>query len=88
MVCLSIKTALEASFRGLPLKGKNIPLPEGFKGLVFTETNQHDDEESERNFFLKNKFTDITYWNYDKLPSSNDAFVSALDWIQISEAVS
>ncbi|KAL1458753.1 hypothetical protein WDU94_008871 [Cyamophila willieti] len=83
----SDENGLEASFRGLPLKGKVIPVPEGYKGLVFTETNPNQIEDNQRNFFLKNKFTDITYWNYDKLPSSNDAFVSALDWIHISDVI-
>uniref|UniRef100_A0A8D8LW64 Ribonuclease H2 subunit C n=1 Tax=Cacopsylla melanoneura TaxID=428564 RepID=A0A8D8LW64_9HEMI len=83
----SDESGLEASFRGLPLKGKVIPVPEGYKGLVFTETNPNQIEDNERNFFLKNKFTEITFWNYDKLPSSNDAFASALDWIHISDAI-
>ncbi|XP_008479554.1 ribonuclease H2 subunit C [Diaphorina citri] len=84
----SSDNALDASFRGLPLKGTSISVPDGFKGLIFTETNQHQAEDDERNFFLKDNFNKITYWNYDKLPSKNDAIVSALDWIHISQAVS
>lgn len=85
---LKFPSALDASFRGLPLKGTSISVPDGFKGLIFTETNQHQAEDDERNFFLKDNFNKITYWNYDKLPSKNDAIVSALDWIHISQAVS
>ncbi|XP_076176414.1 ribonuclease H2 subunit C isoform X2 [Ptiloglossa arizonensis] len=35
----------------------------------------------------KGTFSYFTYWNYDKLPSKNDALVAAIDWIDIAEAL-
>lgn len=61
-------------------------LPEGYCGYVLrkgrggtSESRVHDIDQS---------FKKITYWNLDRIPSQNDAIVSALDWINVSKAVS
>lgn len=78
---------LQTSFRGYPLEGTTVVVPEGYKGITFFEYKKPDAEGVERNLHSTGIFTQFTYWNYDKIPSKNDAFVAALDWIDIAEAV-
>lgn len=62
-------------------------LPEGYKGLVLEERIQRSDDQ-ERTLFVTKTFNEITYWNWDKTPTQNDVFLSAMDWIDIAKAVS
>lgn len=78
---------LTTSFRGYPLEGRTVSLPQGYVGFVLHETKNLESESSERNLFATGKFSKFTYWNYDKLPSKNDALVAALEWIDIAEAL-
>lgn len=68
--------------------GQDIALPNGYKGLVVQETKQPLVENVDRTLHASHVFDKITYWNWDKMPSANDPFISALDWIDIAEAVS
>lgn len=77
-----------SSFRGYPLQGKKITIPSGYKGITFLERKKPEVENVERNLYSTGTFSSFTYWNYDKLPSKNDALAAALDWIDIAEAVS
>ncbi|XP_050296686.1 uncharacterized protein LOC126736392 isoform X2 [Anthonomus grandis grandis] len=61
---------LTASFRGYPLKGKKLDLSEGYVGLVLHESVKPTREKDERKFHVVNKFNQITYWNWDKIPTS------------------
>lgn len=78
---------LAASFRGYPLKGKKVDVPEGYVGVVLHESIRPTREKDERKFYVVNKFKDLIYWNWDRIPSKNDAFLKALDWIDIAEAL-
>ncbi|KAK3925149.1 Ribonuclease H2 subunit C [Frankliniella fusca] len=77
----------KASFRGRPLHGEEISLPAGYRGLVVQEAKQPLVENVERTMHVSNMFDRLTYWNWDKIPSANDPFISALSWIDISEAL-
>ncbi|XP_011304801.1 ribonuclease H2 subunit C [Fopius arisanus] len=77
----------DASFRGHPLQGRILTVPEGYKGLIFYEQKKPANPADDRKFVSTGGFSKFTYWNFDKLPSKNDAIVSALDWIDIAEAV-
>lgn len=77
-----------SSFRGYPLHGKEVSVPEGYKGLTFFEYKKPHNDDEERNIYSTGKFDKFTYWNYDKIPSANDSLISALNWIDIAEAVS
>ncbi|XP_015123723.1 ribonuclease H2 subunit C [Diachasma alloeum] len=77
----------DASFRGHPLHGKVISVPEGYKGLILYEQKKPANPKEARKFVSTGGFSKFTYWNFDKLPSKNDAIVLALDWIDIAEAV-
>jgi Ribonuclease H2 non-catalytic subunit (Ylr154p-like). len=67
--------------------GKVVILPKGYKGIVAQETMKPMKEGAERNIHVMHTFTSFMYWNWDKPPSLNDALLSALDWIDVSEAV-
>jgi hypothetical protein len=69
------------------LKGKVIPLQNGYRGIVAQETVIPMTEGAERNIHVTHTFKSFTYWNWDKPPSLNDALLLALDWIDVSEAV-
>jgi len=51
-----------------------------------SESSNCSGEDTQLN--LTNKFNEITYWNLDCNPSSNDKIVQAMKWIDISQAVS
>lgn len=77
----------ECSFRGYPLQGKIVTVPSGYKGMTFVESKKTDTENKNRNLYRTESFSKLTYWNYDKVPSKNDALTAALDWIDIAEAL-
>lgn len=76
-----------SSFRGYPLQGKKIQIPNGYKGITFFEHKKPDAENMQRNLYSTGVFSEFTYWNYDKVPSKNDTLIAALDWIDIAEAL-
>ncbi|XP_020290648.1 ribonuclease H2 subunit C [Pseudomyrmex gracilis] len=77
----------DCSFRGYPLQGKKIKVPAGYKGVMFIENKKADTENNNRNLYSTGTFSQFTYWNYDRIPSKNDAVAAALDWIDIAEAL-
>ncbi|XP_067006958.1 ribonuclease H2 subunit C isoform X1 [Anabrus simplex] len=78
---------VKASFRGYPLHGQIITLPHNYQGIVLKEMKKPLTEDAERNFHTTHIFRSLTYWNWDLQPSRNDAFISALDWIDVAEAL-
>ena len=82
-------------FRCRPLKGTEVKVPEGYKGLV-ADTSSYlkpkakldCEEKKDEKFFIKKDFKSLTYWNWDKVTSSADAQVKALDWLQLASSVS
>ncbi|KAH0955461.1 hypothetical protein HN011_007806 [Eciton burchellii] len=76
-----------ASFRGYPLQGKKVIIPTEYKGMMFIENKKSDIENKDRHLYNAGTFSQFTYWNYDKIPSKNDALAAALDWIDIAEAL-
>lgn len=78
---------LKTSFRGYPLRGKNIDVPDEYTGLILHESIRPSREKDERKFYVVGEFSEITYWNWDKSPTLNDPFSQALQWIDIAEAL-
>lgn len=76
------------TLRGFPLKGTAVKLPNNFQGIVLREEEKLQIESSERDLKFGGKFSEFTYWNYDKNPSENDAYRKALHWMKVAEAVS
>jgi len=73
---------LKSSFRGKPLKGIKLDLNQSIN--IFAASTTDCDSQ-----ILKplGHFDDITFWNWDTNPTSNDTFPQALDWLLISEAI-
>lgn len=83
-----IFSGFTGSFRGYPLRGKKVEIPEGYVGLVLHESIRPSREKDERKFYIVNNFNNITFWNWDKVPSDNDSITQALQWIDIAQVVS
>ena len=84
---VDLDSVFEGSFRGYPLQGQKIPVPEGYTGLVLTETKKPLTENEPKNLSITKKFDSFTYWNWDYNPSTNDPAQLALDWLDISKVV-
>merc|ERR1711976_443368 len=76
-----------ASFRGRPLDGKSVRIPEGFTGYVLEEPRKEFGEEENRTFRAVKKFKEFTLWNLDKPPSDYDKYPNAMKWIDIAAAI-
>jgi len=73
---------LSASLQGRAINGKEIKLPENFRGLFVTKTKA-----STEKVFVTSTFESFKAWNFDKIPNKNDAVQKVWDWISVSEAV-
>lgn len=78
---------LRNSLRGFPLVGKELSVPNNYKGVIFTEKKRPLLDDQDRIFQFKTAFENFTYWNYDKIPSRNDAYLQAMDWLEVSEVL-
>ncbi|KAJ8876069.1 hypothetical protein PR048_023977 [Dryococelus australis] len=63
-------------------------LPKGYRGIVLKEALKREVEGVDRNIYVIYEFDSVTFWNWDRTPSRNDAFIAAFDWLDVSEAVS
>lgn len=77
---------LSNALRGFPLNGRKFKTPDGVLGVVYEE-NKTKLSEANRTLKVNSVFNEYIYWNYDKIPSDNDALIKALDWIEISKSV-
>lgn len=80
-------SVLEASFRGYPLQGKKIKIPNDFKGIVVNEMKKPLTDMEPRNLDLKKNFCEITYWNWDCFPNKNDLIHQSVDWLILSKMI-
>ncbi|XP_045782996.1 ribonuclease H2 subunit C isoform X2 [Maniola jurtina] len=78
---------LSATFRGHPMDGVKMPLPEGYTAVIVTEGKRPLAEDAERKFQVTGGFKEIIYWNWDKKPSKNDNLTKAMVWMDIAEAI-
>lgn len=79
---------LSNALRGYPLQGEVLKVPESYRGLVLQETRKPLDEEADRTLRIKGTFEELTYWNYDKIPSLSDGYKQALQLLNLAEVVS
>ncbi|KAG6691463.1 hypothetical protein I3842_10G064600 [Carya illinoinensis] len=83
----------EAYFRGRKLQGTTIPLSTGYCGFVLGKKNLAEKKASDMSDGNSNrwevnaKFENVTYWNHDSLPSSNDALLRSLHWLTVAKAL-
>lgn len=73
-----------ASFRGRPLQGRIVELPEGYVGSVIEAKSSERPSEGRK---VIKTFNSFTYWNWDQVPTDNDTPVQALRWLKLSKAI-
>jgi len=86
-----VDVVFENQFRGKPLMGKRLDLPEDYEGIVCTDFRKSsslnsDIKENSTTSLIKG-FTSMTYWNWDKPPSGMDTPAQLLDWLDISKVL-
>ncbi|KAF5472896.1 hypothetical protein F2P56_009560 [Juglans regia] len=83
----------EAYFRGRKLQGTTIPLSTGYCGFVLGKKNLVEKKASDMSDGNSNrwevnaKFENVTYWNHDSLPSSDDALLRSFHWLTVAKAI-
>ncbi|XP_078064586.1 ribonuclease H2 subunit C, partial [Mustelus asterias] len=79
---------LQVSYRGRALRGRDLPVPPGYIGLVLKEDREPSlEEEEERTVRAKSTFSSLTYWNLETPPTADDSVVMALSWTQLADAL-
>ena len=73
-------SVLLSSFRGRPLVGRQIDLPQNSSAFLIKESKNGE-------FVANDKFDQIIHWNLDKTPSESDTLPQVVQWIQVSEAI-
>ncbi|XP_063958100.1 ribonuclease H2 subunit C-like [Lytechinus pictus] len=80
-------TGQQVSFRGRLLRGQEIPIPEGYKGVILKEPSKPFTEDEDRTLKATHSFDKFTYWNLETAPSTNDTIQRALAWTNIASAI-
>ena len=70
------------SFRGRPLKGMRIQLPDDFCGLTLKTSQLNEDKPT---LVACEKFKQLIHWNWDQESTVNDPEREALQWLHVSE---
>lgn len=78
---------LNGMFRGYPLTGSVMPVPEGYTGVVLKETRPGLNSDAARTVKGICQFKEFTFWNWDRKPSRGDKYQQAMDWAEISELI-
>lgn len=68
----------QAAFRGNLLRGKTLPLPQGTRGLV---------AQPKDGWQPTAEFSQLTYWNHERVPSHTDAAQRVLEWMSVAAMV-
>ncbi|KAA0201963.1 hypothetical protein HAZT_HAZT003921 [Hyalella azteca] len=98
----SHEKCLTSSFRGYPLCGKQMKVPDNFVGVVMKESKSVEPENANvsngeasdvveptiKNLKGVCAFDQFTYWNWDRQPGHADKYQQALDWLELSLEVS
>lgn len=74
---------MKVSFRGRPLNGKKVQLPES--SYVFAQVSKSPENSGQ--LIASGLSRELTYWNLDKLPSSSDPVPQMVKWLQLSDAI-
>ncbi|OQR72367.1 hypothetical protein BIW11_10430 [Tropilaelaps mercedesae] len=74
---------INAYFRGHPLVGTKLEVPEGYKGVVFTSSIN----DGSRALKAKAHFDHFTYFNWTTKPSQADPQQAILDWLSIARTI-
>ncbi|XP_001176091.1 ribonuclease H2 subunit C [Strongylocentrotus purpuratus] len=80
-------TGQQVSFRGRLLRGHEMPVPEGYKGVILKEPSKPFTEDEDRTLRATHSFEKFTYWNLETAPSTNDTIQRAMAWTSIASAL-
>lgn len=72
---------LKVSFRGRPLNGKMVLLPENY---TFARVSK---SENKKQLVANDLTKEATYWNLDKLPSGSDVLPQVIQWLKLSNNI-
>ena len=72
-------------FRGYPLQGQKIAVPDGYAGVILRENKHFDSDDKELK--ITGTFNEFVAWNWDKEPSRDDKLVKALQWINVASVL-
>lgn len=80
---------LEATLRGRLLRGRQVNLPEGIRGIILQQTTPPRSRELEHQNYAKEKstFNSMVYWNHDAAPAAGDYLPEALKIFNVAKAV-
>ncbi|XP_045581019.1 ribonuclease H2 subunit C [Procambarus clarkii] len=83
----SQKKCLTGTFRGYPLQGCVMDVPDGYTGVVLKETRPSLNSDDDRTMRAICQFEKFTFWNWDREPSRGDRFQQAMDWVEIANVI-
>ncbi|XP_063175251.1 ribonuclease H2 subunit C [Chroicocephalus ridibundus] len=82
---------LWASFRGRRMGGRELPLPDGYQGLLLREEEQpppgDEGDPQDRWVTVTGTFDAITDWGADAVPPPGGGLALALQWGPIAHAI-
>ena len=65
-----------------------VSLPDGYQAVVLQAgRGQGLGERQDKTMRAVDKVDQITVWNYDKVPSEQDQFRKALEWVKLAEVL-
>lgn len=79
-----------ATFRGKPLTGIKLEMPNGFVGVMCSVSNNKDNQVSVLDADLtvdSGATQELMFWNWDRVPTREDPLLAAFDWVPLSEAM-
>ncbi len=81
------KGHLEATFQGRPLDGEVIDLKsKGLEAVVLQSGVAMNNAAEDKSVRVIKRTEKLTYWNYDRIPSEQDRFQQALNYVQLAKA--
>ncbi|XP_042561265.1 ribonuclease H2 subunit C [Clupea harengus] len=81
------KHELTVSFRGRGLKGQEVNCPEGYTGLVLKQVHKPSSDQEDGAVKVSSTFHNLTYWNLEIPPSTDDGVVMAMAWPKLADAI-
>jgi ribonuclease H2 subunit C len=80
---------LEATLRGRLLRGRQVELPKGIRGIVLQQSTPPRSRELEHQNYAKEKstYSNMVYWNHDAAPTEGDYLPQALKIFDVAKSV-
>jgi len=76
-----------ASFRGKPLTGVQLGMPDNYVGVLCNGTGDRVEPDDSSDLMADEVTEQLMYWNWDRIPTREDPLLAAFDWVRVSEAM-